>query len=132
MENIQKRIEESPYNLIFNTKPFVIEVVNRNIWPYTHAEIIEYERMSFYERLERFRIREMGREENEEENEKEEQIINAELTFKSDECVICLTNPPNVLFCNCGHIAICIECDEIKSLNICPICKTENKIKRTI
>ena len=38
--------------------------------------------------------------------QQEEQIIiiNTELTFKSDECLICLTNPPNVLFCNCGHI----------------------------
>ena len=31
MEDIKKRIEENPYNLIFNTKPFVIEVVHRNI-----------------------------------------------------------------------------------------------------
>ena len=30
-------------------------------------------------------------------------------TFKNDDCVICLTNLPNVLFCNCGHIAICTE-----------------------
>ena len=42
--------------------------------------------------------------------------INADQTFKSDECVICLTNLPNVLFCNCGHIAICVECDRVKSL----------------
>ena len=42
---------------------------------------------------------------------KEEQIINVGKMFKSDECVICLTNPSNVLFCNCGHIAICTECD---------------------
>ena len=71
-------------------------------------------------------------EENEEEEEEEEQIINAENFFKSDECVICLTNSPNVLFCNCGHIPICAECDETKSLNICPVCKTNNSIKRII
>ena len=69
--------------------------------------------------------------ESEEESE-EESIINTDKSFKSDECVICLTNPPNVLFCNCGHIAICTECDKVKSLNICPVCKTENTIKRTI
>ena len=57
---------------------------------------------------------------------------NGNKSFKSDECVICLTNPPNVLFCNCGHIAICTECDKVKSLNICPVCKTENTIKRNI
>ena len=32
--------------------------------------------------------------------------INANQTFKSNECVICVTNQPNVLFCNCGHIAL--------------------------
>ena len=64
-------------------------------------------------------------------SKEEEQIKNAELTFKSDECVICLTNPPNVLFCNCGHIAICVECDKTKSLKTCPVCKTENTIKTT-
>ena len=41
-----------------------------------------------------------------EENEEEEQIINAEQTFKFEECVICLTNSPNMLYCNCGHIPI--------------------------
>ena len=58
--------------------------------------------------------------------------INTVQIFKSNECVICLTNQPNVLFCNCGHIAICEECDRVKSLEICPVCKTENTIKRTI
>ena len=58
--------------------------------------------------------------------------INADKSFKSDECVMCLTNLPNVLFCNCGHIAICVECDKTKSLKNCPICKTENAIKRTL
>ena len=58
--------------------------------------------------------------------------INADKSFKSDECVICLINLPNVLFCNCGHIAMCLECDKTKSLKKCQICKTENTIKRTL
>ena len=58
--------------------------------------------------------------------------INSIQTFKSDECVICLTNPPQVLFCNCGHIPICIECYKLKSLSACPVCKTENTILRVI
>ena len=61
-----------------------------------------------------------------------ERKINASKTFKSDECVICLTNPPNVLFCNCGHLCLCVESEEMKSLKFCPVCKTENTIKRTI
>ena len=52
-----------------------------------------------------------------------EPIINVEKSFKSNECVICLTNQPNVLFCNCGHIAVCEECDKMKSFNTCLICK---------
>ena len=58
-----------------------------------------------------------------------ERKINASKSFKSDECVICLTNPPNVLFCNCGHLCLCVECEEMKSLKVCPVCKTENTIK---
>ena len=58
-------------------------------------------------------------------------IINAEKTFEEDECVICLTNPPNILFCNCGHV--CEECNKTReSLEKCPICKTENTNLRII
>ena len=36
-------------------------------------------------------------------NEEEIEVkqSNTKKTFKLDECIICLTNPPNVLFCNC-------------------------------
>ena len=43
-----------------------------------------------------------------------------------------LTNLPNVLFCNCGHLCLCEECDKMKSLNACPICKTKIMIKRIV
>ena len=61
-----------------------------------------------------------------------EKIINSFQSFKSDECVICLTNQPNILFCNCGHICICGKCNKLKSLSTCPICKTENTIIRKL
>ena len=70
--------------------------------------------------------------ENIEEATNEIKIINESQTFKSVECVICLTNPPNVLFCNCGHIAICSDCEKIEEFNKCPICKTENEIIRIL
>ena len=61
------------------------------------------------------------------------QIINAEKTFKEDKCVICLTNPPNILFCNCGHQVLCVECNKTReSVENCPICKTENTILRIL
>ena len=61
-----------------------------------------------------------GEEESEEES-KEEPVINIDKSFKSDECVICLTNLPKVLFCNCGHLCIWVDCDRVKSLNTCPV-----------
>ena len=60
-------------------------------------------------------------------------IINAEKIFKEDDCVICLTNPPNILFCNCGHLCVCEECSKTgESLKKCPSCKTENTNLRII
>ena len=58
--------------------------------------------------------------------------INEIKTFKTDECVICLENKNNVLFCNCGHICVCKKCIEIERLTNCPVCKTKNKILRII
>ena len=80
----------------------------------------------------REREEEEEREEESEEEREEEQVINTDKSFKSDECVICLTNPPNVFLCNCGHLCLCEECDKVNSLEKCPVCKTENTIKRTI
>ena len=34
--------------------------------------------------------------------------------------------------CNMFKQPICAECDKTKSLEVCPVCKTENTIKRTI
>ena len=60
------------------------------------------------------------------------QNINAEKTFKIDECVVCMECKPTVLFCDCGHICLCEKCIEIKQLNRCPICKTDITILRII
>ena len=62
----------------------------------------------------------------------ETKIINPSKIFKSEECIICLTNQPIILFCNCGHIPICTECYKLKSLSACPICKTQNDIIRML
>ena len=58
--------------------------------------------------------------------------INNIKTFRKDECVICLTEPPNVLFCACGHICICTSCNKKQVLEKCPLCKTKNTILRII
>ena len=59
-------------------------------------------------------------------------VINLFKIFKSDECIICMTNKPNVLFCNCGHVSYCLNCYKIKSFFVCPICKTDNEIIRML
>ena len=53
-------------------------------------------------------------------------------TFRNDDCVICLTEPPNVLFCECGRICICTSCNKKQVLEKCPLCKTKNTILRII
>ena len=62
----------------------------------------------------------------------EVKIINPSKIFKSEECMICLTNQPIILFCNCGHIPICTECYKLKSLSACPVCKAQNEIIRML
>ena len=66
------------------------------------------------------------------ENHKHNKKINKNKTYKIKECVICLVNLPNVLFCNCGHICLCEKCSEIKCFDTCPIFKTENTTLRII
>ena len=61
-----------------------------------------------------------------------EKVIKVDKIFKAKECVICLSTKPNVLFCSCGHLCICNECNEIKKLNVCPTCREKNTILRII
>ena len=62
----------------------------------------------------------------------EPKIINLFKIFKSVECIVCMTEKPNVLFCNCGHLCKCVKCFKILNPSICPICKTENEIIRML
>ena len=68
--------------------------------------------------------------ENENENIRD---INENKTFKPDTCIICVNNVPNVIYCNCGHIPICAECNKIiKDKTVCPFCTHKNKTKRVL
>ena len=51
-------------------------------------------------------------------------------TIKSLECVICYHNPPNILYYNCLHIAVCNSCDLSGKLLKCPLCRTKIKDQR--
>ena len=59
-------------------------------------------------------------------------VINLFKIFKFDECIICMIDKPNILFCNCGHLCECDKCYKIKTLSTCPICKTDNEIIRML
>ena len=45
--------------------------------------------------------------------------------IKSDTCCICLSNPSNIIFTDCGHLCICEACNEKLTELKCPICRTE-------
>ena len=64
-------------------------------------------------------------------NQVDKKVINIDKVFKENECVICLSTKPNVVY-NCGHICTCNECNKIKKLNVCPVCRSENTILRII
>ena len=54
-----------------------------------------------------------------------------ELPFIADNCSICLSNIPNILFLPCLHQSVCHHCEEIGKLVKCSVCrkKIERKIK---
>ena len=118
LENyIKREIEEIGITFMFNTKPilFFITVKIYRSDEYMDALVngphVAHHNLNLHSKL----------------NKK---IINA---FKEDKCVICLTNPPNILFCNCGHLVLCVECSKTgESLENCPVCKTKNTNLRII
>ena len=64
-----------------------------------------------------------------------EENTNENKTFLTEECAICISKKPNVLFCNCGHLCICSDCFEnIQQIEKtpCVVCKEENKTIRIL
>ena len=66
------------------------------------------------------------------ENDSYNQHINANKTFKTEECLICVENKPNVLFCGCGHLCVCEECIKYYESYECPVCQNINENIRII
>ena len=67
-----------------------------------------------------------------EENDSYNDHINTNKTFKTEECLLCYGDKPDVLFCGCGHLCICKECIKYYESYKCPICKNINKNIRII
>ena len=57
-------------------------------------------------------------------------MLNGIESFKTDECIICTETPPNIVYCICGHICICEECNKKHKSSVCLICKTHNVIRK--
>ena len=59
---------------------------------------------------------------------------------REDTCCVCLVNPPNIMFSNCGHLCLCEECNDKFNSNHnfedgnlkCPMCRTEVTQKRIL
>ena len=66
------------------------------------------------------------------ENDSYNQHINTNKTFKTEECLICTENKPNVLFCGCGHLSMCEKCLRYYESYKYPVCKNINKNIRII
>ena len=47
-------------------------------------------------------------------------------TYRQDCCVICLESKPNILYLDCGHIAVCDSCDRLKKTgrHKCDVCRS--------
>lgn len=45
---------------------------------------------------------------------------------EEDTCVVCLTNPRQVIVLNCGHFAMCVDCAELLPIpKKCPVCRSD-------
>ena len=67
----------------------------------------------------------------EEEIELEEEILTHDFeppklskSFKTRDYVVCLSKDPSILFYDCRHICVCLECEERNPLVRCPYCRT--------
>ena len=84
-------LQSGPYDTYFQ-KPFEIQIDIHNYYEPVGLE-----------------------DENEDENKDESEDESITLkTFREDNCVICLTNKPGILFYDCVHLCVCHECEKGK------------------
>ena len=65
----------------------------------------------------------------EDESEEEEEPPKVSRSFKTDQCVVCLLKEPELLFINCLHRCVCLECEKTSPFRRCPSCRTLISIK---
>ena len=49
--------------------------------------------------------------------------------FHSNQCVVCLSKKPELLFVSCLLHCVCLECEETNPFHRCPSCRTHISIK---
>ena len=54
----------------------------------------------------------------------DEEPVSVSKPFKTDQCVVCLSKEPSVLFLECLHYCVCLECEEANPFRKCPSCRT--------
>ena len=59
----------------------------------------------------------------------EEDPVAVSKPFKTDQCVVCLSKEPSVLFLECLHYCVCLECEETNPFRKCPSCRKSIKTK---
>ena len=69
--------------------------------------------------------------EEEFENELEEDTAPLAVSepYKTDQCVVCLSKEPELLFIDCLHRCVCLECEKTSPFHKCPSCRTLISIK---
>ena len=65
----------------------------------------------------------------EDESEEEEEPPKVSRSFKTDQCVVCLSKEPELLFIDCLHRCVCLECEKTSPFHRCPSCRTLISIK---
>ena len=66
--------------------------------------------------------------EPEEEEIKEDPVVVSK-PFKTDQCVVCLSKELSVLFLECLHYCVCLECEEANPFRKCPSCRKSIETK---
>ena len=66
--------------------------------------------------------------EEEEEEEEEEDPPKVSKPFKTNQCVVCLSKEPCILF-NCLHYCVCLECKNANPFRKCPSCRKQIETK---
>ena len=49
--------------------------------------------------------------------------------YKTDQCVVCLSKEPELLFIGCLHRCVCLECEKTSPFHKCPSRRTLISIK---